>query len=147
MWHHRVRQSRGRWWRRCQHLSWALPASLQLQLNVGTLILLIHATSDIESDGGEARRTISVITVNSAGAKVSVAVWRSRALQRLDQLHSTRQGDQKRASPYHRRAGSPRWRRLWGRSDYSRRPSVTYTVGAEGYRRFQGFMQQSRYKK
>ena len=39
---------------RGQCVSWVLLASLQPQPNVGTLILLTHATSDIESDGDKA---------------------------------------------------------------------------------------------
>jgi len=87
---------------------------------------------------------------SSAGAKVSAAatvksVKSCSATSRL--THSTRHGDRKRASPYHRRAGSPRRRQSRGRSDYYHRLSVTYTVGAEEYRHLQDFMRQSRYKK
>ena len=135
---------------RGQRLSWALSASLQPQPNVGTLILLIHATSDIESDGDKARCTISAITVRSAGAKVSAAAMVIGEVVPCNLYGSTaptRHGDRKRASLYHRRAGSPRRRRSWGTSHYSRQPSVTYTIGAEEYRHFQDFMRQSRYKK
>ena len=119
----------------------------ELQSEGGSPILVIHATSDIESDGDQARRTISAITVSSAGVKASAAATVKSCPATSGSTAPTRQGDRKRASPYHRRAGSPRRRRSWGRSDYSRRPSATYTVGAEEYRHFQDFMRQSRYKK